>query len=222
VSGGGEAVEHVHGRVRRFGMRTVRSVGADDAGTPSLPGVSHRFVNVAVAEGRLTLHVAEAGVGEPVLMLHGWPGHWYSWRQLVPHLSESYRLLMPDLRGFGWSDAPGSGYDPRTFAADTLALLDALELDRVRLVGHASCLLYRSYLRTARDIFIRRRYDHDYLTVPTRLVFGTDDFHVPSAYVAGSAQHARDPDVEFVPGCGHFLPEERSDIAAARVELFLR
>ena len=45
-------------------------------------------------------------------------------------------LLVPDLRGFGWTDAPGSGYDGDTFAADQIALLDALGLDRVKLVGH--------------------------------------------------------------------------------------
>ena len=56
--------------------------------------------------------------------------------------------------------------------------------------------------------------------MPTELVFGTEDFYVPSAYVARSEQHARDMDVEFVPGCGHFLPEERSDIAVDRLQDF--
>ena len=58
------------------------------------------------------------------------------WRQVAADLGSRYRLLMPDLRGFGWSQAPGTGYEPHSFAADARALLDALGLDRVRLVGH--------------------------------------------------------------------------------------
>ena len=51
-------------------------------------------------------HFAEAGEGEPVLLLHGWPQHWYAWRKVIPLLGESHRLISPDLRGFGWTDAP--------------------------------------------------------------------------------------------------------------------
>jgi pimeloyl-ACP methyl ester carboxylesterase len=95
-------------------------------------GVHHHYVD---ANG-VSLHVAEAGEGEPVVMVHGWPQHWWEWRRLIPTLSRTYRVICPDLRGFGWSDTPGEGYDPETFAVDTLALLDALGIDRVRLVGH--------------------------------------------------------------------------------------
>ena len=99
---------------------------------PAVPGVSHRFIE---ANG-MTFHVAEAGQGEPLLMLHGWPQHWYMWRGVIPRLAERYRVICPDLRGFGWSDAPVGGYEKETLAADMLALMDAMELDRVRLVGH--------------------------------------------------------------------------------------
>ncbi len=99
---------------------------------PHVPGVSHRFVE---ANG-LRFHVAEAGAGEPLLMLHGWPQHWYMWRHVIPRLGESYRVICPDLRGFGWSDAPATGYEKETLAADVLALMDEMGLDRVNLVGH--------------------------------------------------------------------------------------
>jgi pimeloyl-ACP methyl ester carboxylesterase len=82
------------------------------------------------------LHVAEAGSGPPLVLLHGWPQHWWAWRRLIPRLAERYRVLAPDLRGWGWSDAPPGDYAKATFAADVLALLDAEGLDRVRLVGH--------------------------------------------------------------------------------------
>lgn len=299
-------------------MPAASTSGSDSVDLPSLAGVTHRFVEVAGAKGPVRLHLAEAGAGDAVLMLHGWPEHWYCWRQIVPELSGQYRLLMPDLRGFGWSDAPGYGYDPLTYAADALGLLDALGLERVRLVGHdwggftafllgvahperfshivvfnapplwapltpkvvaslwrtwyviaiagplgpritanprfvpwfvglggrrhvfspddaqiyacrlrepararASCLLYRSYLRAANDILLRRRYHGDHLSVPTRLVFGADDFYLPTSYITGFGQHAPALDVEFVPGCGHFLPEERPDLAIARLREFL-
>jgi pimeloyl-ACP methyl ester carboxylesterase len=102
------------------------------AALPRLEGVTHRDV---MARG-LRFHVAEAGAGEPIVLVHGWPQHWWAWRKVVPLLAPHARLVMPDLRGFGWSDAPPDGYDKQTLADDVLAVLDALELPRVRIVGH--------------------------------------------------------------------------------------
>ena len=51
-------------------------------------------------------------------------------------LAKHYRVIAPDLRGFGWSDAPPDGYDKENMGTDVLNLLDALGLERVRLVGH--------------------------------------------------------------------------------------
>ena len=98
---------------------------------PRVPGVRHR----QVACRGLSLHVAEAGDGEPLVLLHGWPQNWYCWRRLVP-LLPGRRLIMPDLRGHGWSDAPRDGYDKENLVDDLLALMDVLELDVVGLVGH--------------------------------------------------------------------------------------
>jgi len=93
--------------------------------------VTHRFVTVR----GVRLHVAEAGGGDPVLLLHSFPQHWYAWRRVIPLLAGQYRLICPDWRGFGWSEAPARGYDTASRAADVLALMDALGLYRVRLVG---------------------------------------------------------------------------------------
>jgi pimeloyl-ACP methyl ester carboxylesterase len=99
---------------------------------PQVPGVSHRQVE---ARG-VRFHVAEAGSGDPVVLLHGWPQHWYCWRKLAPLLAADRHVFCPDLRGFGWSEVTGGRYDKQTFADDVLALLDALELERVDLVAH--------------------------------------------------------------------------------------
>jgi pimeloyl-ACP methyl ester carboxylesterase len=99
---------------------------------PAVPGVEHRFVDAA----GLTMHVAEAGAGEPLVLLHGWPQHWYLWRDPDPPARPDARLVCPDLRGFGWTGVPDSGYDRETMARDVLALLDRLGLERVRLAGH--------------------------------------------------------------------------------------
>ena len=82
------------------------------------------------------MHVAQAGHGKPILMLHGWPQHWYVWRRMIPLLAPQARVLCPDLRGFGWTDAPDRGYDRETMAQDVVALVDALGLERIDLVGH--------------------------------------------------------------------------------------
>jgi pimeloyl-ACP methyl ester carboxylesterase len=82
------------------------------------------------------MHFAEAGDGDPLVLLHGWPQHWYAWRRVIPALSRHYRVLCPDLRGLGWSDAPSSGYEKESLALDVLALMDALGIARTRLVGH--------------------------------------------------------------------------------------
>jgi pimeloyl-ACP methyl ester carboxylesterase len=104
---------------------------------PEIDGAEHRHVKIETADaGPLRVHVAEAGEGPPLLLLHGWPQHFWCWRRVVPQLAGDFRLICPDLRGFGWTDAPGRGYDNETFAADALALLDELELERVGVIGH--------------------------------------------------------------------------------------
>jgi len=101
---------------------------------PALDGVEHHFLDVRGAR----LHVAELGdpAGPPVLLVHGWPQHWWSWRLLMPLLADRYRVLAMDLRGFGWSEPTAGGYRKAQLAEDVVGVLDALDVDRVNLVGH--------------------------------------------------------------------------------------
>ncbi|HEX8123229.1 MAG TPA: alpha/beta hydrolase [Solirubrobacteraceae bacterium] len=95
--------------------------------------VEHSFVE---ARGQ-RFHVAQAGEGLPLVLLHGWPQHWWMWRLVMPTLATRFRLIAPDLRGLGWSDAPEDGpYDKLTLAEDVLAVLDELGVGRFRLMGH--------------------------------------------------------------------------------------
>lgn len=101
---------------------------------PDLPGVRHRDVQLP----GVRLHVAEAGPpdGPPLLLVHGWPQSWWCWHEVVGHLQDRFRCVMPDLRGHGWSQAPATGYEKEQLASDLIGLLDELELERVGYVGH--------------------------------------------------------------------------------------
>lgn len=99
---------------------------------PELPGVEHHFIDVR----GLRMHVAVAGSGEPLVLLHGWPQHWWEWRRVIGPLAEHYRVICPDLRGLGWTGAPPEGYRPEVMADDIAGLLDRMGVHRFRLVGH--------------------------------------------------------------------------------------
>jgi pimeloyl-ACP methyl ester carboxylesterase len=282
---------------------------------PVVDGVTHRWVE---ARG-LRFHVAEAGSGEdPVLLLHGWPQHWFEWRHLMPALADRHRAIAIDLRGCGWSDAPRKGYEKENLATDVLAVLDQLGLERVKLVGHdwggwvgfllclrapqrfdrylalniptpwielrnalphTGRLLYQGFIlapsigylahRSKRFVplalraggadpsfwdeqtlasfadnlaepsrahaavqmyrvfnlrellpLLRGRYSGQRLTVPTRMLFGTDDAAIHPDLLRGYEQHADDMQIELVPGCGHFIADERPDLVAERARAF--
>jgi pimeloyl-ACP methyl ester carboxylesterase len=114
---------------------TSVSVRQDGTWTiPQVPGVTHRFVTARGAR----FHVTQAGAGDPVVLVHGSAQHWYAWRKLIPELAGHYQLFCLDLRGCGWSEATRRGYGTRDQARDVLAVMDALGLGRVRLIGHDS------------------------------------------------------------------------------------
>jgi pimeloyl-ACP methyl ester carboxylesterase len=109
---------------------------------PDVAGVAHEFVDAA----GLRTHVALAGEGPPVLLMHGWPQHWYLWREVIPRLAPHARVIAPDFRGFGWSDGPPSGYEMDQLKRDMLALLDELGVQELSIAGHdwggfVGCLL---------------------------------------------------------------------------------
>jgi pimeloyl-ACP methyl ester carboxylesterase len=85
------------------------------------------------------MHYLEAGDpgGPPVLLVHGWPQHFWEWREVIPTLADAgYRVIAPDLRGLGWSDAPRDGYGKEAMARDLLSFLDTLGIEETFLAGH--------------------------------------------------------------------------------------
>ena len=81
-------------------------------------------------------HYLEAGSGAPVILLHGFPFTNYTWRHQIPELAKRYRVVAPDLRGYGETDKPVSGYDKRNMARDLRELMRALNIGKIALVGH--------------------------------------------------------------------------------------
>lgn len=112
---------------------------------PTVPGFRHHFVRTP----GLTTHVATIGEGEPVVLLHGLPEHWWQWREIAPALGAEYHVVCPDLRGFGWSQADSPGMARLTQMEDLIALMDAWGLDRVRLVAHDMGALTAAHLAYA-------------------------------------------------------------------------
>lgn len=83
------------------------------------------------------LHCVVAGDGPLVVLLHGFPEGWRSWQRQIPALARRYRVVVPDLRGHGESDAPKKGYDFGSLADDVLGVLNHYGGKApVRLVGH--------------------------------------------------------------------------------------
>jgi len=114
------------------------------ASTSRPPGATSRRIDVADA----SIHYVEAGRGEPLVLLHGWPQHCGAWRHVIAPLAESHRVIAPDLRGLGGSRTAGRDFSLARLRDDLLGLLDGLGLDRVTLVGHdwGSAIGYRACL----------------------------------------------------------------------------
>ncbi len=92
----------------------------------------------AIVNG-VRMHYVEAGEGPLVVLLHGFPEHWYSWREQIPALAEAgYRVVAPDMRGYNRSEKPPgvSAYRIGHLVEDVSALIAHCGVERAHLVGH--------------------------------------------------------------------------------------
>jgi pimeloyl-ACP methyl ester carboxylesterase len=109
----------------------------DAASEPASVLVDGPWRHRDVSANGTRLHVAELGQGPLVLLLHGFPQFWWAWRhQLVTLAAAGYRVVAPDLRGYGASDKPPRGYDAFTLCDDIAGLIRALGEREAVVVGH--------------------------------------------------------------------------------------
>jgi pimeloyl-ACP methyl ester carboxylesterase len=107
---------------------------------PQLPGhrsskINHRIVD----SNRIKMHVAEAGDGPLVILCHGFPELWYSWRHQLSALAEAgYHVVAPDQRGYGQTDRPEAieDYNILQLCGDIIGLVDALGESEAVIAGH--------------------------------------------------------------------------------------
>jgi pimeloyl-ACP methyl ester carboxylesterase len=143
-----------------------------------------RVTAAGAREAGITLSVHEAGHGPAVVLCHGFPELAYSWRHQIPVLAAAgFRVIAPDQRGYGGSDAPEGvpAYDLEHLTADMVGLLDALSIDRAIFVGHdwggfvawAMPVLHPN--RTAGVIGVNTPYKAFPTTDMLRMVFPDDD-----------------------------------------------
>ena len=103
----------------------------------ALPGFEEARHDV----GKARYRVGRGGDGPPLLLLHGFPETHACWHRIAPGLAESHRVIAPDLRGYGASEAPpggprGEGYTKREMAAELVELMAGMGHERFAVVGH--------------------------------------------------------------------------------------
>src|ERR1051325_8296133 len=97
--------------------------------------VSHGY---ATSGGGVKIHYATLGAGPLVIMIHGFPDFWYSWRHQMAALSDRFQVVAIDQRGYNLSDKPKGvdNYDMRLLVADVAAVVKSLGRDKATIVGH--------------------------------------------------------------------------------------
>ncbi len=103
----------------------------------AIPGFSQSLIEV----GDVCLSVHQGGEGAPLILLHGFPQNHMAWEKLAPDLAKDFHCIIPDLRGYGDSDAPADDadhhvYSKRAMAGDIARLMDFLGLERAHVLGH--------------------------------------------------------------------------------------
>jgi pimeloyl-ACP methyl ester carboxylesterase/heme-degrading monooxygenase HmoA len=97
---------------------------------------SRGFATRLIRVNGVSLHVAEGGQGDPVFLLHGYPQSGEVWRSVAPELARTHRVIIPDLRGMGLSEAAKKGYDLSNVAEDIHQIASSMRIAKVKVVGH--------------------------------------------------------------------------------------
>lgn len=164
---------------------------------PGLPaGFDRRFSRRYAQVDDVRLHYVTGGPddGELVVLLHGWPQTWYTWRHVMPVLAqEGYRVVAVDYRGAGESEKPRGGYDKASMAGDIRALVRQLGATRIHLVG--------------RDIGVMVAYAYAAQRPAEIVKLAMLDVPVPGTRIWDEAKARADPQI------WHFGLHQQRDIA---------
>lgn len=161
--------------------------------------ISHRFVQT----NGIRMHIAEAGSGPLVVLCHGFPESWYSWRHQLRALAEAgYHAVAPDQRGYGQTDAPEpvEAYTQLHLTGDIVGLLDALGEETAVIAGHDwgapvawNCAMMRpDRFRAVMGLSVPFRPPHEGDVRPTdrmRQTFGKNFFYQLYFQTPGVAEH---------------------------------
>src|SRR2546428_690317 len=184
----------------------------------------------AAREPGITLSVHEAGAGPAVVLCHGFPELAYSWRHQFPALAAAgFRVIAPDQRGYGGSDAPEpiEAYDLERLTGDLVALLDALGLDRAVFVGPD----WGGFVAWAMPVLHPDRgagvigVNTPYMALPTTrvlprartlalpclMITAEWDFALPPELAAGMPALCSDLEMHLIRECGHWTQQERPE-----------
>jgi pimeloyl-ACP methyl ester carboxylesterase len=130
--------------MRRAGRIAVAAIAAGalvvlarSSTRPAAPAAGTRHQAFRVDAGAVHLRAVRAGSGQTVVLLHGYGESLLAWRALFDELTPHADVLALDLRGFGLSDKPPTGYATDTLAADVIGVLESLGIERAVLVGHS-------------------------------------------------------------------------------------
>ena len=117
------------------GLLLALAATADARQADVFDRVTHGY---AVSEGGVKIHYASLGQGPLVVMIHGFPDFWYSWRHQMATLSKNFQVVAIDQRGYNLSDKPKGveNYDMRLLVGDVVAVIKHLKADRATVVGH--------------------------------------------------------------------------------------
>ncbi len=159
---------------------------------------------VRVRDG-VRIHYRRVGQGPGMVLLHGYPETGHMWRKVMPALTERFTVVAPDLRGYGDSDRPATGYDKRSMAADIAEVISVLGLAPVVLVGHD---------RGAR---VAHRLALDHPSLLTRLVL----LDIAPTYDVFATTDQRSARVRWH-WFFHQVPDLPEALTAGREEIYLR
>ena len=150
------------------------------------------------------------GDGEPIILVHGWPESWYSWRhQINPLVEAGYKVIVPDVRGYGNSDRPikVSDYSMKKLTSDIIGILDFIEEEKAHIIGHdwgAPISWYTSLLHPDRILSVTGlSVPHSFLgndVKPTDLlkeIYKDNFFYILYFQEEGRAEKELEKDLDF-------------------------